>query len=226
MVGWPRLRLLLLCGACFALAGACTIREARDDDDDDSGQTGSGGMSSGQGSGFATVGQTTSGGTGGMGSTSSGGPDPGEPAGLEGILAAHNDARAAKGLAPLVWDEDLEAIAAAWGATCTDNEPPAGLIDHNDGRSDTYPQYVGENIYASSGQSSGPAAVASWMSEEADYDYANNACSGVCGHYTQVVWADTTKVGCAIADCPSLQFGWGVVCNYAPGGNANGERPY
>jgi len=220
MARWTSLRLLLLCGACFTLAGACTVREARDvDDDDESRQT------SGSG-GDATSGQATVGNGGATtGSTSSGGPDPGEPAGLEGILAAHNDARAAKGLAPLVWDEDLEAIARAWGATCTDNDPPAGLVDHNDGRSDTYPEYVGENIYASSAQSSGPAAVAAWMSEEADYDYESNSCNAVCGHYTQVVWAATTKVGCAIADCPSLQYGWGVVCNYAPGGNSGG-RPY
>lgn len=208
-----RLRLLLLCGACFSLAAACTVREARDVDDDDDG--GAGGSSS----------QTTVASGSGV-TTGSGGPDPGEPPGLEGILAAHNDARAAKGLNPLVWDEDLEAIAQAWGATCTDNEAPAGLIDHNAGRSDTYPEYVGENIYASSGQSSGPAAVAAWMSEEADYDYDTNSCSAVCGHYTQIVWADTTKVGCAIANCPSLQFSWGVVCNYAPGGNVSGQRPY
>ncbi|MEM6791894.1 MAG: CAP domain-containing protein [Myxococcota bacterium] len=199
-------------GMMLALLGAssgCGGSETRPwDDDDDGGGTAAGGGD--------RAGDTTT----------SGGPDPGEPAGLEGILAAHNDARAAHGQAPLTWDDDLEAIAAAWGAACTDDEPPAGLIDHNGGRSDTYPEYVGENIYASSAATSGPAAVTAWMSEEADYDYDANSCQGVCGHYTQVVWAETTKVGCAIANCPSLQFGWGVVCNYAPGGNVGGRRPY
>ena len=36
-----------------------------------------------------------------------------------------------------------------------------------------------------------------WVAEEADYNYASNTCSKVCGHYTQVVWAETTKVRAA-----------------------------
>jgi hypothetical protein len=148
-----------------------------------------------------------------------------EPAELEGTLAAHNQVRESHGQAPLVWDNDLAQIAADWVAQCVDVVDPAGLVDHNDGRSDTYPEYVGENIYASSGQASGPNAVASWASEEAEYDYEANTCSGVCGHYTQVVWSTTTKVGCALGTCPGLTYPSTVVCNYAPGGN-NGDRPY
>ena len=148
-----------------------------------------------------------------------------EPADLAGTLAAHNDVRASHGQAPLTWDSDLAIIAADWVALCVDVVDPAGLVDHNDGRSDTYPEYVGENIYASSGQASGPNAVANWASEEAEYDYASNTCSGMCGHYTQIVWDTTTKVGCAIGNCPGLQFASTVVCNYAPGGN-DGGQPY
>ena len=36
--------------------------------------------------------------------------------------------------------------------------------------------------------------VGMWVDEKADYNYASNSCSNVCGHYTQVVWAETTKV--------------------------------
>ena len=104
-------------------------------------------------------------------------------------------------------------------------DAPIGLIDHNDNRSQGYPEYVGENVYGAGGQASGTAAVQLWAAEEADYDYANNSCSGVCGHYTQIVWRTTTKVGCALHDCPGLQYGSTVVCNYAPGGNSGG-RPY
>ena len=40
-------------------------------------------------------------------------------------------------------------------------------------------------------------AVKSWADEVKDYDYENNKCSKVCGHYTQIVWATTEAVGCA-----------------------------
>jgi pathogenesis-related protein 1 len=159
------------------------------------------------------------------GDSGDGPPITNEPPGLEGTVAAHNAVRAEVGVEPLTWDPDLAAIAAAWAARCIDDEAPSGLIDHNEGRSDTYPEYVGENIYGSSGQASGTDAVASWAEEEADYDYASNSCNGVCGHYTQIVWRATTKVGCALHDCAGLQFGSTVVCNYAVGGNSGG-RPY
>jgi pathogenesis-related protein 1 len=149
-----------------------------------------------------------------------------EPAELAGIVAAHNQVRASHGVGPLVWDQDLADIASTWAATCTDDDPPAGLLDHNDGRSNNYPEYVGENIYASSSPTPDPiGAVSSWASEESDYDYASNTCSGVCGHYTQIVWATSTKVGCAFHDCASLTYRGTIICNYAPGGN-DGGRPY
>jgi len=55
---------------------------------------------------------------------------------------------------------------------------------------------------------------------------------GCCGHYTQVVWAASMKVGCAVATCPADSKMWGtvVVCQYRPQGNVsvNGARqvPY
>ena len=148
-----------------------------------------------------------------------------EPAGLEGITAAHNQVRAAHGVEPLTWDPEVAAIAQAWADQCIDTDGN-GLIDHNEGRSDNYPEYVGENVYGSSGTPLGTDAVALWVEEEADYHYDSNTCDGVCGHYTQVVWRASTKLGCGINVCPGLSYGGTVVCNYAPGGNVNGERPY
>ena len=149
----------------------------------------------------------------------------GEPSELSGITRLHNDVRAAVGVPPLAWDPRLAAIAAAWAAQCVDQSPPAGLIDHNDNRSDGYPSYVGENVYASSGNATASGAVDSWASERADYNYANNTCSGVCGHYTQVVWRTSTMLGCAKHSCSRLRFPSTIVCNYGPGGNSGG-RPY
>ena len=69
--------------------------------------------------------------------------------------------------------------------------------------------------------------VDSWGSEKADYSYANNSCKPgkMCGHYTQVVWRTTQKVGCAVAVCEDTQQQvW--VCQYQPAGNRVGSKPY
>jgi pathogenesis-related protein 1 len=103
---------------------------------------------------------------------------------------------------------------------------------------------LGENIYAYATTGTDNTvisdAVADWASEEPYYDYTSNTCSapnppGTCGHYTQVVWRNTTQVGCGRKYCttntpfqPAATFpNWTfVVCNYSPQGNFNGNRPY
>jgi pathogenesis-related protein 1 len=98
---------------------------------------------------------------------------------------------------------------------------------------------VGENIYATTVRTT-PAnfnpnnAVNSWGSEKVYYTYSTNTCAPgkVCGHYTQIIWADSVNVGCAFQDCPTIQgLSWPnggtiVVCQYSPPGNWWGERPY
>ena len=167
-----------------------------------------------------------SGAGGGTGSGTDASTSNGEPPGLEGTVAAHNAERALVGVGPLTWDPALAAIATAWVQQCHDTDQPIGLVDHNAGRSNGYPTYVGENIYGAGGQATGVDAVGLWASEKANYNHANNSCSGTCGHYTQIVWRNTTKVGCALHHCAGLQFGWTVVCDYAPGGNIGNQSPY
>ena len=155
----------------------------------------------------------------------------GEPAELVGITLAHNNARAAVDTATplpaLEWDPVLADYAKTYLMKCIDNEAPTGLVDHDPDRSNVAGyQYIGENIYASSGGASGEDAVANWISEKANYNYANNTCNGVCGHYTQVVWRNTTHLGCALYNCQGLQFPSTILCDYGPGGNFNGEKPY
>jgi pathogenesis-related protein 1 len=149
-----------------------------------------------------------------------------EPAALAGILKAHNDARATVGVGPMTWDPQLAGIAQAWVDRCVDSNGD-GLIEHNADRSKGYPTYVGENIYASSGTANGPDAVSSWVDEGKDYDYASDTCAAgkVCGHYTQVVWRASVKLGCAINKCAGLKFSSTIVCDYGPGGNSGG-KPY
>ena len=190
-----------------------------------SGDAGSGTAGSGTaGSGTAGSGTAGSdaGGAGGSGQAGAGGDQ--EPAEQAGITAEHNKVRAGveppavPALKPLEWSSDLAAVAQAWADGCN--------FEHS---SSPY----GENLYASAGSEPSPAEVVqSWASEVASYDYASDGCSGVCGHYTQVVWAASTKVGCGMAKCttnsPFNGFPeWYIwVCNYDPPGNFNNQRPY
>ncbi|WP_438038673.1 CAP domain-containing protein [Sorangium sp. So ce128] len=149
-----------------------------------------------------------------------------EPPRMVGMTAAHNAARAAvdppaeQPLPPLSWSSELAAVAQAHVAKCVFRHSANGY---------------GENLFAtSSGASPTPEdVVGSWISEAVSYDLASNACSGAtCGHYTQVVWADSLRLGCGIASCAdgspfeggsAWQF-W--VCTYDPPGNFVGQRPY
>ncbi|MEZ4227182.1 MAG: CAP domain-containing protein [Polyangiaceae bacterium] len=158
-------------------------------------------------------------GGGGSGGTSGGGSEPAE---MSGITAAHNAARAnvnppaPSALAPLAWSADLAKVAQAYAAKCQ--------FQHSQGP-------YGENLYASTNASTPQAVVGAWVSEVSDYDYASNSCSKACGHYTQVVWANTARLGCAKQTCTqNSPFGGGSwelwVCNYDPPGNYIGQKPY
>ncbi|XP_029317749.1 GLIPR1-like protein 1 isoform X2 [Cottoperca gobio] len=133
----------------------------------------------------------------------------------------------------LTWDEGLAITARAWARHC--------VFEHNTHLKDArrvHPTFtsVGENIWTGYPPSKFDAsrAVKLWVDEKQHYDYNRNDCTKVCGHYTQVVWARTYKVGCAAQLCPrgvrytnfaseeSVIF----VCNYATAGNVVGERPY
>ncbi|MCA9661404.1 MAG: hypothetical protein KC486_23900 [Myxococcales bacterium] len=138
-----------------------------------------------------------------------------EPAALAGITEAHNKVRAAHKVGPLTWSPELAAFAQEWADTLKG----AGCdLRHRDN-----PPY-GENLFAITGAPANPdQVVGDWAAEEANYDYKRGRCKGVCGHYTQVVWAKSERLGCAMARCGDSEV-W--VCNYDPPGNFVGERPY
>jgi uncharacterized protein YkwD len=178
------------------------------------------------------------GGTGGSptgtGGQSGGQTNPLTPEVIDAFVAAHNQARSgplnptpSPPLPPVSWDAILADSVYNYAIRCVGS---SGLLNHNDNRTADYQTlggsgYVGENIFGSSARTVSPDdAVGLWMSEASGYDYASN--SGNAGHYTQVVWRDSVRIGCAIVDCPALTYHNTVICDYAPGGNINGERPY
>lgn len=145
-------------------------------------------------------------------------PAPQEDPSVAGALDAHNAVREPLGLDDLTYDPALAEVAAAW----IEGLDAQGCILEHD-----YSSNYGENLYWSSAQASVQDAVAGWESEVAFYDYDTNTCEPgqMCGHYTQLVWADTERVGCALRACAANR-GEIVMCVYDPAGNWAGQRPY
>uniref|UniRef100_A0A5F5PGP9 GLI pathosis related 1 n=1 Tax=Equus caballus TaxID=9796 RepID=A0A5F5PGP9_HORSE len=123
----------------------------------------------------------------------------------------------------MTWDPGLAQIAKSWARNCqfshnTRLKPPHKL----------HPNFtsLGENIWTGSlSLFSVSSAVTAWYNESKFYDFKTRKCSKVCGHYTQVVWADSYKVGCAVQFClkvsgfEGLSNGAHFICNYGPAGN-------
>ncbi|KAJ0965667.1 hypothetical protein J5N97_026805 [Dioscorea zingiberensis] len=138
--------------------------------------------------------------------------------GLAGeFLGPHNAARAAIGLRPLVWDRRLANYAARYAGR---RRKDCALV-HSKGP-------YGENIFWGGGGGwRGAQAVAAWVGERRWYRHGDNSCARgeECGHYTQIIWGSTRRVGCAMVTCNAGR-GVFITCNYDPPGNYIGEKPY
>ncbi|KAG2323569.1 hypothetical protein Bca52824_016782 [Brassica carinata] len=135
-------------------------------------------------------------------------------------LLVHNRVRAEVGVGPMVWDNKLAAFAQNYANV---RSKDCALQHSTD-------EMYGENIAAgwlkSKESMSGPIAAKLWYGEKKFYNYETNKCSGVCGHYTQMVANQSHRVGCGHIRCHADTYLW-VVCNYAPRpmGDEN-TRPY
>jgi hypothetical protein len=140
------------------------------------------------------------------------------------LLAAHNRERARVGVPALEWDERLAADARIWAdALVQTNSFEHSPADPSD------PEVQGENLWAGTPDAWSPEEmVGLWIAERRDYKPGNFPAvskSGdleQVGHYTQVIWRNTRKVGCALARGKAKEL---LVCRYAEGGNVIGERP-
>ncbi|XP_030222574.1 peptidase inhibitor 16 [Gadus morhua] len=141
------------------------------------------------------------------------------------IVELHNYYRgqvfpAATAMMPLKWDASLQGLAGGYVEQCTWQHNPQ-LTDH------------GENLYVTEGELDIQVALEQWFMEHLNYNYNNNSCQEdkMCGHYTQMVWADSHRVGCELHSCDvmqGLEIGPSqfLVCNYYPAGNYDDQKPY
>ncbi|KAI3774636.1 hypothetical protein L1987_49195 [Smallanthus sonchifolius] len=130
---------------------------------------------------------------------------------------AHNSFRKDLGLPPLTWDDTVAEFAKNFAAERKDD---CALVHSKP------PRKYGENL-AYGPELNATGAVFLWGREKAFYDYDTNTCSPGkrCGHYTQIVWKDTLKVGCDRVMCTNTPMCY-VICSYDPPGNYIDTKPY
>jgi hypothetical protein len=136
------------------------------------------------------------------------------------LLGAHNRERAATGAPPLRWDAQLAAAAAAYGPALA----ARGKLAHS--APESRPGQ-GENLWmGTSGAYQPEEMTGGWIGEKALFrpgTFPEVSASGHwsdVGHYTQMIWRGTARVGCALHRSRQWDF---LICRYAPQGNVIGQ---
>ncbi|XP_054726634.1 venom allergen 5 isoform X2 [Anastrepha obliqua] len=161
------------------------------------------------------------------------GLSPGE---REIILHEHNKLRqlvatgrypgqpGAENMREIVWDDELAARAQQWANNCEFRHDPLRTINRFT---------MGQNLAiiwstAPLDPTDGdfPSRIQSWFNEVQKYSFGD-AWSPKTGHYSQLVWGETSLVGCGFSEYKdSTKYNKLYVCNYGPGGNVVGYNPY
>jgi len=129
------------------------------------------------------------------------------------LLRLHREARAAvnaSNMKELNWDDGLEKIAQNYADTCPgmkhSGTGPENIAARTSGTvTDLFNQFMAEK----------PAFDESNYREK----FKSGSYNGkVVGHYSQIVWADNTQLGCGLADCSPVGFyKLFMVCRYGTG---------
>jgi len=154
---------------------------------------------------------------------------------IQSILDVHNQARALVCQSGLEWDDAAAKTAQNYldnnGGQCPPGHSTQSLRDssyRNFGGTCSNPTFpycstamLGENIaWGSIGFYTPAKLVDLWVGEKADFSCGTlPSYQSSTGHYSQVVWSGTTRVGCGIRDCSDGMTM--LLCNYYPLGNFN-----
>ncbi len=132
---------------------------------------------------------------------------------VEEVLAVHNKHRAEQGIPPLAWSERLAVHAMQWA----NHLAQSGQLRHSKVLGEGENLWMGKTERFSDAQK-----VEHWVSEKRYFKsgvFPHVSMSGDwsdVGHYTQIIWRNTTEVGCAKATSGDRDI---FVCRYAPQGN-------
>lgn len=158
----------------------------------------------------------------------------------EALVALHNEARREVGVPPVAWSAEIASFAQQWA----DHIATTGKFEHRPyameksetaevDPADKLPtQIYGENLAFGSGQFGVVDGARGWYAEKKDYvpgtPIPADFSQFKAGHYTQLVWSKTKRIGAGKAIVQTGEFkGWTViVCNYDPSGNWEGNVPF
>lgn len=136
------------------------------------------------------------------------------------MIAGHNQARARYGAAPLVWDEALARDAQTYATVLA----RSGRFEHDPQQSHRPRQ--GENLWMGTRTAYSYAQMIGHLVGERRFyqpgRFPNVSRTGDwshVGHYTQIIWPTSQRVGCATASNRSHDY---LVCRYLPAGNVYG----
>jgi hypothetical protein len=137
------------------------------------------------------------------------------------LLAAQNKYRSEVTEPPLKWSDSLAASAQRWAEHLAND---VHALKHSGAAA------AGENLAMwTAGRASLTKLVDLWGAEKAYFiesTFPGVSRSGnwkTVAHYTQMIWRNTTDVGCGIATRGGVDY---LVCQYAPQGNFMGERVF
>ena len=130
------------------------------------------------------------------------------------LLKAHNKYRAKHSSPPLKWSGEAAKKANQWAAHLAS----VGRLQHGGAEG------MGQNLaYKSGAELSAQEAADMWYNEINKYSFNQPGFSSNTGHFTQMIWAETTHVGVGKAVKGNSTF---VVANYVPPGNVVGRDNY
>ena len=138
------------------------------------------------------------------------------------LITQHNILRKKHKANPLTRFAPLETLA----KKTTDYNAKLGNLQHT--RDSYNNQPVGQNLYLYTNPPSASDVLKGWYyEEEPHYDYKRGVSKdgGVTGHFTQVVWKSSQKIGCAYSNGKYKTYNnaYYICCNYFPAGNYYGH---
>jgi len=143
------------------------------------------------------------------------------------IVRIHNKFRSsvvppAEDMLKMSWDEEAAELAQTWSDSCQ-------LLQHNNSTGRWTKRFgeCGENIFVSTQPVPWFFAVETWWLKKKFFNYGNRKTNLTqVGHFTQLVWNSSHKVGCGLTYCNANQGTknspppyYIYVCNYCPIGN-------